>query len=298
MNQPGGLGTGTPRPVRGRRTLALHKAGTQPVGTQAARRPDSVHPLPAGTFQERPPGGPRRPDRMDPAGPFGVLLLPLLLMGTALGDGGAGAPGGNGAETCLLPPDVGPCRALIPSYYYDRYTQSCLPFTYGGCRGNANNFETWEACDEACRRIEKVPKICRLEVNEEQCGENKEEYFFNLTSMTCEKFLSGGCHSNENRFPDEATCMNFCAPKKSPSFCYSPKDEGLCSANLTRYYFNPRHRTCEAFAYTGCGGNDNNFVSMKDCKNVCVKALKKERNKKMTKLSLVNRRLKNWKKQS
>lgn len=93
MNQPGGLGTGTPRPVRGRRTLALHKAGTQPVGTQAARRPDSVHPLPAGTFQERPPGGPRRPDRMDPAGPFGVLLLPLLLMGTALGDGGAGAPG-------------------------------------------------------------------------------------------------------------------------------------------------------------------------------------------------------------
>lgn len=49
---------------------------------------------------------------------------------------------------------MGPCRALIPSYYYDRYTQSCLPFTYGGCRGNANNFETWEACDEACRRIE------------------------------------------------------------------------------------------------------------------------------------------------
>lgn len=57
MNQPGGLGTGTPRPVRGRRTLTLHKAGTHRVGTQAARRPDSVHPPPAGTFQERPPEG-------------------------------------------------------------------------------------------------------------------------------------------------------------------------------------------------------------------------------------------------
>lgn len=63
-------------------------------------------------------------------------------------------PVGNNAEICLLPPDEGPCRARIPSYYYDRYTQSCREFMYGGCEGNANNFETWEACDEACWRIQ------------------------------------------------------------------------------------------------------------------------------------------------
>lgn len=63
-------------------------------------------------------------------------------------------PVGNNAEICLLPPDEGPCRARIPSYYYDRYTQSCRKFMYGGCEGNDNNFETWEACDEACWRIE------------------------------------------------------------------------------------------------------------------------------------------------
>lgn len=61
---------------------------------------------------------------------------------------------GNNAESCLLPPDVGPCRARIPSFYYDRYTQSCRQFMYGGCEGNANNFETLEACDEACGWIE------------------------------------------------------------------------------------------------------------------------------------------------
>ncbi|KAI4570258.1 hypothetical protein MJT46_005775 [Ovis ammon polii x Ovis aries] len=180
---------------------------------------------------------------------------------------------GNNAEICLLPLDDGPCRARIPSYYYDRYTQSCREFMYGGCEGNANNFETLEACNEACWKIEKVPKICRLKVNKKQCGELREQYFFNLSSMTCEKFISGGCHSDENRFPDKASCMDFCAPKRAPAFCYSPKDEGLCSANVTRYYFNPRHKACEAFTYTGCGGNDNNFVNLKDCKRTCVKVL-------------------------
>lgn len=63
-------------------------------------------------------------------------------------------PVGNNAEICLLPPEVGHCRAQIPSFYYDRYTQSCRQFMYGGCEGNANNFETREACEEACWRIE------------------------------------------------------------------------------------------------------------------------------------------------
>lgn len=232
---------------------------------------------------------------MDPTCTLGLLLLPLLITGTALGNAVQDLPGNN-AESCLLPPDVGPCRARIPSFYYDRYTQSCRQFMYGGCEGNANNFETLAACEEACWRIEKVPKICRLEVSEGQCGEPREEYFFNLSTMTCEKFMSGGCHHGGNQFPDEATCMGFCTPKKGPSYCYSPKDEGLCSANVTRYHFNPRHKTCEAFTYTGCGGNDNNFVSMKDCKRVCIKALKKKQNKKMPKILFVNRNLKMQKK--
>uniref|UniRef100_H0XT57 Tissue factor pathway inhibitor n=1 Tax=Otolemur garnettii TaxID=30611 RepID=H0XT57_OTOGA len=230
---------------------------------------------------------------MDPAQPLGLLLLQLLLIQAAWALTVSAGPVGNNAEVCLLPLDEGPCRAQIPSYYYDRYTQRCRQFMYGGCDGNANNFETWEACDEACWRIEKVPKICRLEVNENQCGESMEEYFFNLSSMTCQKFSVGGCQQNENRFSDEATCMNYCAPKKTrPSFCSDPKDEGMCSANVTRYYFNQRHKACEAFIYTGCGGNENNFVNKKDCKHVCAKALKKEKNKTMPKLPFVNRILK------
>ncbi|XP_017380594.1 tissue factor pathway inhibitor 2 [Cebus imitator] len=231
---------------------------------------------------------------MDPSRPVGLSILLLLLTEAALGDA-AQEPTGNNAEICLLPPDEGPCQSRIPRYYYDRYTQSCRQFTYGGCEGNANNFETQEACDNACWWIQKVPKVCRLQVNVDQCEGSIEKYFFNLSSMTCEKFLRGWCHRNVNMFPDEATCMGFCAPKKSLSYCYSPKDEGLCSANVTRYYFNPRYKTCEAFTYTGCGGNDNNFVSRKGCIRACEKALKKQR--KMPKLPFFNRTLKIWKKQ-
>ncbi|XP_006891561.1 PREDICTED: tissue factor pathway inhibitor 2 [Elephantulus edwardii] len=216
---------------------------------------------------------------MDPAGLARLLILPLLLLGTA-----AQIPAGKSLEICLLPPDDGPCRALIPSYYYDRYSQSCRRFMYGGCEGNANNFDTREDCKKACSHIQKVPQICRREVSEITCDNPREVYFFNLSSMKCEKLLSGGCLTNGNQFPDEASCMTFCTPKRKPSFCYSPKDEGLCSANVTRYYYNINHKVCETFSYTGCGGNDNNFVRLEDCERACRKASKNEKSRKVQKL--------------
>ncbi|XP_067000204.2 kappaPI-actitoxin-Avd3c [Anabrus simplex] len=53
-------------------------------------------------------------------------------------------------ELCLLPYDVGPCRAGMPRYYYNAATNICERFTYGGCRGNENNFRTPKECVETC----------------------------------------------------------------------------------------------------------------------------------------------------
>ncbi len=55
---------------------------------------------------------------------------------------------------CYLPPEVGPCDAVIPRWYYDATQQDCLPFDYGGCGGNANNFESYAACITACDCID------------------------------------------------------------------------------------------------------------------------------------------------
>uniref|UniRef100_A0A8C7YXA7 BPTI/Kunitz inhibitor domain-containing protein n=1 Tax=Oryzias sinensis TaxID=183150 RepID=A0A8C7YXA7_9TELE len=53
-------------------------------------------------------------------------------------------------DHCNLKPDPGPCRAAFPKFYYDRDSFSCKPFIYGGCRGNANQFDTPEACMASC----------------------------------------------------------------------------------------------------------------------------------------------------
>merc|ERR1719347_526582 len=50
---------------------------------------------------------------------------------------------------CQLPPEVGPCKAEIPSFYYDAKAKSCLPFTYGGCEGNSNRFNNETECKKA-----------------------------------------------------------------------------------------------------------------------------------------------------
>lgn len=56
-----------------------------------------------------------------------------------------------------------------------------------------------------------------------------------------------------------------------PLLCYSPKDEGLCSSSVPRYYYDSKTKSCKEFRYTGCGGNANNFVTETDCYNVCRK---------------------------
>ena len=52
---------------------------------------------------------------------------------------------------CNLPKSVGPCTKSLHRYYYDLVTQTCKPFVFGGCRGNANNFITLQDCNEKCK---------------------------------------------------------------------------------------------------------------------------------------------------
>ena len=53
---------------------------------------------------------------------------------------------------CRLPPVKGPCEALYPRWYYSKADHTCLLFIYGGCDGNANNFETEKECLEKCQK--------------------------------------------------------------------------------------------------------------------------------------------------
>ncbi len=67
--------------------------------------------------------------------------------------------------------------------------------------------------------------------------------------------------------------LRFCCPKKSTT-CSLNQDAGqICvPGGLTRYFFNPTTRSCQTFNYNGCGGNANNFPSLRSCSNFCNSA--------------------------
>lgn len=52
---------------------------------------------------------------------------------------------------CYLPKVTGPCRAAFRRWYFNRMSGRCEMFIYGGCRGNANNFNTKAECEQKCR---------------------------------------------------------------------------------------------------------------------------------------------------
>lgn len=53
------------------------------------------------------------------------------------------------------------------------------------------------------------------------------------------------------------------------SVCQEPRDYGNCTDNVLAYYFNTERNVCEAFYFSGCGGNGNRFTSAEQCERQC-----------------------------
>jgi hypothetical protein len=53
-------------------------------------------------------------------------------------------------SACALPADPGPCTAVFMRWAFDTKSGKCQPLQWGGCGGNANNFDSEAACEKAC----------------------------------------------------------------------------------------------------------------------------------------------------
>ncbi|KPP60979.1 hypothetical protein Z043_120975 [Scleropages formosus] len=127
-------------------------------------------------------------------------------------------------HSCALKKDEGPCKALVERFYFDVETGGCERFDYGGCQGNANNFESLQKCEDMCLvRQDKSP--CHLEEETGPCRGMVLRYFYSMASRRCERFFYGGCFGNANNFRTEEACRARChgnskCPASDPILLY------------------------------------------------------------------------------
>jgi hypothetical protein len=72
---------------------------------------------------------------------------------------------------------------------------------------------------------------------------------------------------------DAVTVVGTLYPGRTPVECKSQPDQGSCNDNVQRYYYDAVGDNCFPFAYSGCGGNANNFLTLTQCYTFCRNAI-------------------------
>jgi len=208
-------------------------------------------------------------------------------------------------NACRLDREIGSCDDFSQRWYFDREDGECRAFLYGGCDGNANNFESLDECQSHCRpAAETKPvdptEICRLLKAEGDCSGAELHWFYDLSDGVCKQFYYTGCDGNGNRFANRQQCESQCSLSQGLSnrlttkndlvmnqrsfvslcvcrcresdVCTLPRVVGPCSGSFRQWYYDAGADRCHQFDYGGCQGNPNRFNTEAECQQRCQKA--------------------------
>lgn len=181
-------------------------------------------------------------------------------------------------EYCMADKKVGPCRGSFPRWRYAADKGTCEAFTYGGCKGNKNNFVGEKECKQACGRVKADTRSSGRSGLPHCTGECTERQFMCKDNCCIDGSLEcdGIPHCNDKS--DEASCEHFrdrfnklldIDIPKEKARCVYPPVTGRCRADFSRFYYNPFSKSCERFTYGGCEGNANRFEKEKECMQAC-----------------------------
>uniref|UniRef100_A0A8C6SLM1 Uncharacterized protein n=1 Tax=Neogobius melanostomus TaxID=47308 RepID=A0A8C6SLM1_9GOBI len=165
---------------------------------------------------------------------------------------------------CLASLKVGPCRASFTRWRYDAVQGVCRNFTYGGCKGNYNNFLSAAACETACRGVSES-RVHACGGSSGVCGTQCAPGQLICDSDCCvHKSLECDGVTQCKDGADELTCEKREGIKHS-----QPPQTGPCRANFVHWFFDPLQQKCQSFTYGGCDANDNNHETEAQCEASC-----------------------------
>ncbi|KAL3087023.1 hypothetical protein niasHS_005262 [Heterodera schachtii] len=179
---------------------------------------------------------------------------------------------------CYLPRVEGPqrCDQLAARYYYDYLTRQCAAFWWRGCRGNANNFGSWEECQSFCSSADasnvevqqppyqaaSAPAVAAAAPPPPppvQPQDIQAPPPFTHPPQTVAILPAGIEETGELQK----------APILDEEACRQNVDSGTCQNYVDQWYFDPFTGACFRFIYSGCGGNRNRFGTEVECLRQC-----------------------------
>lgn len=176
---------------------------------------------------------------------------------------------------CSRPKDEGTGSSQMTRYFYNDNQKKCESFFYKGSAGNGNRFLTRPQCEKMC---EPLKAKCKTRPNFGRRCDRKTPstmYYYDIISGKCTQFPYQGCGGSKNKFPTLERCQESCNGRDivtttpQPNVCFFQPVAGPCSQTTIRYYYDFSIKRCLPFAYSGCGGNGNNFETEVACNATC-----------------------------
>ncbi|XP_064644375.1 thrombin inhibitor hemalin-like [Lineus longissimus] len=117
-----------------------------------------------------------------------------------------------------------------------------------------------------CYAVGERKPYCGLVIASGPCKTFSQRYA--AVGGLCKRFTFSGCGGNLNNFRTLLECQEACGIFHP--VCDAAIEPGHCKhGKATHKRFGNKNGACEEFLYSGCGGNGNNFKTMKECRDAC-----------------------------
>uniref|UniRef100_A0A182NVJ8 Papilin n=1 Tax=Anopheles dirus TaxID=7168 RepID=A0A182NVJ8_9DIPT len=182
---------------------------------------------------------------------------------------------------CEQPMDAGSCNGTFERWYYDKESNACHRFYFGGCKGNKNNYPTDASSKYVCflpveiGECQKYTAHWYFDAKDGRCRQSPTEAAEATATTSWTRSLASVGASKRNR--SRWKCSQRRAVRnritnrstRATVSCLWTMEIAIACHTRLATTTTPTPSSCAIFTYTGCGGNGNNFQTLKACERAC-----------------------------